>query len=70
MVQPVVPVSVGTAPQYDDNGVEVVPSFPTWMGGGAQHPSSGAGAGGLSQLVEESEGEGRQLQVLLRQVCE
>ena len=71
-LQPVVPPTVppGTAPQYDENGVEILPSFPGWIGGGGEGAGAGGAGGGLFHAVEEAEGEARHLQVLLRQVFE
>ena len=72
--------AVASTPQYDENGVEILPSFPAWMqqpgqqqqggGGGGQYNGGQykGGGGGLWKLLEEAEAEGRQLQGLLRQV--
>ena len=66
--QPVVLPASAPSGQYDENGTEILPSFPTWMGPGGQQQQGGVGGGGVGQLVEEAETEVRQLQVLLRQV--
>ena len=73
--------AAAATPQYDENGVEILPSFPAWMqqpgqqqqggGGGGEYNGgqyNGGGGGGLWKLLEEAEAEGRQLQGLLRQV--
>ena len=73
-----VPQQGGTTaavPQYDDRGVEIVPSFPAWVGSRRDAAGGGSRGGGddgattaTEGLWEAAEAEVGHLQVLLRQV--